>query len=142
MRRPLNALVVSTALLAGCSATQLRNAGDKMVRVERAAQGASDGVVAFKDATIETCRDQRLETEAERANCVEAAVQLVKVAQPLVQGVRAALISFWELYPVLEAKLVNGEKLSADDLAELADRASRVAAEYGKLLKAIKDARK
>jgi hypothetical protein len=127
---------------AGCTHSQLRSAGDNMVRVERATQGVVDGVVAYKDVVKADCVEQNLQTEAERAKCVEKAVAVLRVSEPAVQGVKAALVSFWELYPVLEAKLVNKEKVTGADLADLAARAARVAAEYEALIKAVQEAKK
>ena len=44
----------------------------------------------------------------------------MKVSRASLQGVRAALVSFWEVYGLLEAKLVRKEKITGADLAVLA----------------------
>jgi hypothetical protein len=135
-------LLAAALLLAGCSHAQLESTGDKMVRVERATEGVVDGVVAFKDVTKDDCIAQNLATEAERAQCVEKALAAVKVSKVGVAAVRVALVSFWQLYPVLDRKLTEGGRLGAEDLAELAARAAAVADAYQKLIKEVQEAKR
>lgn len=135
-------LVAALLPALACSHAQLERTGDGMVRVERATEGVVDGVVAFKDVVKEDCVAQNLATEAERAECVEKAVKAVKASKVGVAAVRAALVSFWELYPVLDQKLANGERLTADDLAELARRAQAVATAYQELIKEVQAAKR
>jgi len=140
MRR--NPALLALVLLVGCSHSQLQDAGDKMVRVERATEGVVTGVVAFKDATKGDCIEQNLATEGERAKCVEKALATVKVSKVGVAAVRAALVTFWELYPVLEAKLAGGGRLGAEDLAALASAATGVAQAYQTLITEVQEAKK
>jgi len=140
--RTTQALTLAAAVLAsGCSHQQLRRTGDRMIRVERGAEGLVEQVVEFKDARIADCRAQDLLTAEDREACVEPAVKLVEGTEAATQALRAALVTFWEVYPVLEAKLLNREKITADDLADLAARASRVASEYAALVDMIRAAR-
>jgi hypothetical protein len=112
-----------------------------MVRVERGTQGVVDGVSAAKDAVKEDCIAQDLQTEAERMACVEDALNAVRGSKAAVQGVKAALVTFWTVYPVLEAKLERGDRLSAADLADLASKADAVVAAYRDLIKYAKEAK-
>lgn len=113
-----------------------------MIRVERATEGVVDGVVAYKDTVKEECIAKALETEAERAACVERAVQALSVSQVAVAGVKAALTSFWALYPVLEEKLARGERLGAGDMADLAARGTAVVEAYEQLIRAVQEAKR
>lgn len=126
----------------GCSHAQLRSAGDQMVRAERATEGVVTGVVAFKEATKEDCIAQNLATEAERATCVEKALAAVQASRVGVEAVRAALVTFWELYPVLDAKLASGERLAAEDLADLVARGAAVAEAYQRLITQVQEAKR
>jgi uncharacterized protein YaiE (UPF0345 family) len=114
-----------------------------MVRVERATQGVVDGVSETKDAIKDDCVAQveagTLRTEAERMKCVEGALKLVRGSKVAVQAVKAGLVSFWTLYPVLEAKLERGEKLSVGDLAKLVSKADAVGRAYQDLIKYAKE---
>jgi hypothetical protein len=112
-----------------------------MVRVERGTQGVVDGVSAAKDVVKEDCIAQDLQTEAERMACVEDVLSAVRGSKAAVQGVKAALVSFWTLYPILEAKLERGERLGASDFAELASKADAVVAAYQDLIKYAKEAK-
>ena len=144
VRFGMRRLALTTALcaLVGCSHAQLESTGDKMVRVERATTGVVDGVVGFKDATKEDCLAQNLATEAERAKCVEKALAAVKASKAGVATVRAALVTFWELYPVLDRKLAEGGRLTAEDLAELVALATAVADAYQELIKEVQEAKR
>lgn len=139
--RKIPALILTSALVAGCSHQQLRRTGDRMVRIERGAEGLVDQVVEFKESKIDDCRAKSLPTPEEREECVAPAIKLVEGTEAATQALRAALITFWELYPVLEAKLINKEKVTADDLADLGERAARVATEYATLVDMIRSAR-
>lgn len=123
----------------GCAHAELEDVGDAMVRVERGAQGVVDGVSAAKDAVKEDCVAQDLETEAERMACVEDMLDVVRGTKAAVAAVRAALVSFWTLYPVLEAKLDRGDKLTAADMAALAEKAGAVYAAYEDLIQYAKE---
>lgn len=110
-----------------------------MIRVERGSQGVVDGVSAARAAVKEDCVAQQLETEAERMACIEKILETVRATKAGVQAVKAALVSFWTLYPVLEAKLERGERLTASDLAALASRADAVYAAYADLVTYAKE---
>lgn len=139
MRRFAFALVL---LAASCSSSQLRAAGTNMIRVERATAGVVDGVVAYKDTVKEDCIAQNLATEAERAACVERAVKVLSISQVGVVAVKAALASFWALYPVLEEKLARGERIEAGDMADLAARGTEVVEAYQQLIRAVQEAKR
>lgn len=131
-----HALVFAFALSA-CSHAQLEKTGDAMVRVERSTQGVVDGISAAKDAVKEDCIAKQLETEAERMACIEDVLAAVRGSKAAVQAVKAALVTFWTLYPVLE----QGKKITPADLAELASRADAVYAAYRDLVKYAKEAK-
>jgi len=141
VRKLATTALVCLALAAGCSHQQLERTGDKMIRVERGTEGLVAEVVKFKDDKIAECREQSLPSEAERAACVEPATKLVEGTEPAVQALRAALITFWELYPVLEARLEGGERITPEEIAELSERAGRVLAEYATLVQMIREAK-
>ena len=113
-----------------------------MVRVERGTEGVVDGISAAKDVVKDDCAEQQLETEAERMACVEDILAAVRGSKVAVQAVKAALVTFWTLYPVLEAKVARGEKISASDLGELVRRADEVVAAYSDLIKFAKEAKR
>lgn len=142
--RALHLLLVLS--LTGCAGAKLERYGDAMVRVERGTQGVVDGVSATKNVIKQDCVAQveagKLTTEAERMKCVEGALELVRGSKVAVQAVKAALVSFWTLYPVLEAKLQRGEKLDAGDLAGLVSRSDAVVAAYQDLIKYAKEAKR
>jgi hypothetical protein len=140
--RKLAVIVVFASLsISGCNAARLQKTGDAMVRVERAGSGIVKEVDAFAVEQEENCRAQNLQTQDERAECVAVALKAVEVTEAATQALKAALVTFWNLYPVLEAKVVNKERLSADDIGELIAMADRVYAEYAKLLEVIKEIR-
>lgn len=128
-------------LLVSCSHAQLEAAAETVIRAERGTAVLVEGVVDYKDVVKEDCIAQNLQTEAERAACVEKALKAVKVSRASLQGVRAALVSFWEVYGLLEAKLVRKEKITGADLADLLARGARVVTEYEAMIKAIKEAK-
>lgn len=132
-------LVAAALFATGCSHMQLERTADKMVRLERGTESVVAGVVQFKDTTKADCIAQKLKTEAERAACVDKALKAVRASQPAVLTVKAALVSFWHLYGVLEAKLVNGERLSQHDVAELVARGATVVNAYAKLVESVKE---
>lgn len=142
MKTKRTVILLAALCLSGCSHAQLTKAGDSMVRVERATEGVVDGVVAFKDVTKEDCIAQNLATEAERATCVEKALATVKASKVGVAAVRAALVTFWKLYPVLDRKLAEGGRLSAGDIAELTALATAVADAYQELIKEVQEAKR
>ena len=132
--------------LTGCAGVKLQRYGDAMVRVERGTQGVVDGVSATKDMIKQDCVAQvdagKLKTEAERMKCIEGALKLVRGAKVAVQAVKAGLVSFWTLYPMLEAKLERGEKLDARDFAKLMSKADAVVAAYQDLIKYAKETKR
>lgn len=126
-----------------CASAKLERYGDAAVRIERSTQGVVDGVHATKETIKADCVLQaqagKLTTEAERMKCVEKALQLIDVTTVAVQAVKAALVSFWTLYPVLEARIQGGEKLGAADWAKLMSKADAVVAAYQDLVKYAKE---
>ncbi len=112
-----------------------------MVRIERATAGVADGISAAKVVVKEDCIAKQLETEAERMACVEDILVAVRGTKTAVQAVKAALVTFWTLYPVLEARLEAGGKVTPADLAELVRRADAVVTAYQDLLKYAKEVR-
>lgn len=131
--------------LTGCAGTNLQRAGDGMIRIERGTQGVVDGVSATKDVIKADCVAQveagKLQTEAARLQCVDKALKMVRGSKAAVQAVKAALVTFWTLYPVLEAKVDRGEKITASDLAALTSRGDEVVKAYQDLIKYAKEAK-
>jgi hypothetical protein len=131
--------------LTGCAGTPLQRTGDGMIRVERGTQGVVDGVSATKDVIKADCVAQaeagKLQTEAQRLQCVDKALKMVRGTKAAVQAVKAALVTFWTLYPVLEAKVDRGEKLTASDLGALTSRADEVVKAYRDLIKYAQEAK-
>ncbi len=133
------AILTFAFLVTACAGTDLERVGDAMVRVERGTQGIADGVSAAKEIVKDECAAKQLETEAERMACVEDILAVVRGSKTAVQAVRAALVTFWSAYPVLESKLERGEKLTAADFAELAQRADDVYSAYSDLVRYAKE---
>jgi len=127
----------------GCAGAKLERYGDRMIRVERATEGVVRGVHQTKELIKSDCEQQeaagKLQTEAERMKCIEGALELVRGSKVAVQAVKAALVSFWVLYPVLEAKIEHGEKLDARDFAMLASKAGAVTTAYQDLIRYTKE---
>lgn len=134
--------LVPVIAAAGCAHQGMERAGDAMLRVERATQGLSDGVVAFKDATKQDCIARELATEAERAACVDKAVKALEITRVGVSAVAAALTTFWEAYAILEARQNAGERLSQADVLALAQHGARVAAAYERLVREVQEVRR
>ena len=143
MRRFIVLPLVATLFvpLTSCAASQLRNTGDAMVRIEKAAGGIVEDVDEFAESEKQKCVAKDLQTKEVRAECIEPALKAVTVTEAATQALRAALVTFWELYPLLEAKLARGERLSLEDLGPLLEAADRVQAEYKKLLPVIEEVR-
>lgn len=139
MRRLLLSILLP---LAACSYANLQRTGDAMLRAERATQAVSDGVIAFKDATKEECIRQNLATEAQRAACVERAVQALEVTRVGVASVAAALTTFWESYAVIESRLNAGGRVTQHDVLVLAGHGARVTEAYAKLVREIEEVRR
>lgn len=123
-----------------CTPQELRRAGDRMLRVERGAQGLVTEVERFKTQKIDECRAQDLATAEDRAACVAPATELVESTEVSVRALRASLVTFWELYPLLEARTLDGGRLSPEDLAMVLERAGRVAQEYLRLAESVREA--
>ncbi len=138
---PLAVTIFAAPALSGCTAAQLRKSADAMVRIEKATEGVVEDVDTFAAAEKELCVAQDLQTKEARAECIGPALKAVTITEAATQALRAALITFWELYPVLEAKIERGEKLSAEDLKPLFQAADRVQSEYRKLLPIIEEVR-
>jgi len=138
----LGALTLALGSSPACSRAQLEASGDAMLRVERATEGAVDVVIAYKEQVLSACEARDLATRDEREACVEPARRLVDASEPVVLAVRAALVSFWEVYPLLEARIEAGKRITPEDFAELAARAQRVSSAYRELLGAIKDTKR
>jgi hypothetical protein len=132
--------------LTSCAGAKLERYGDAAIRIERGTQGVVAGVRETKEVMKADCVAQveagKLKTEAERMKCVEKALKLVRASKAAVQAVKAALVSFWTLYPVLEAKLERGEKLGARDWAKVASKADAVVAAYQDLIKYAQEAKR
>lgn len=141
MRKLAVIVVFASFSISGCNAARLQKTGDRMVRVERAGAGIAKEVDSFAAEQEEDCRAQNLQTQEERAECVSVALKAVETTEAATVALKAALVTFWNLYPVLEAKVVNKERLSAEDIGELLGMAERVYAEYAKLLEVIKEIR-
>lgn len=142
MRRTVVFPLVATLFVPlGCAASQLRNTGDAMVRIEKATAGVVEDVDAFAESEKQRCIAKDLQTKEARAECIGPALGAVTVTEAATQALRAALITFWELYPLLEAKLARGERISLEDLGPLLEAAGRVQAEYKKLLPVIEEVR-
>ena len=104
-----------------------------MIRIERSTTGVVDGISAAKDAVLEACRAKELPTEEQRLACVGKALDAVRGSQAAVATVRAALVTFWTFYPLLEAKARAGETVSAAELAALIQHADAVVDAYRQL---------
>ena len=134
-------VILCALWVAGCNLRNLRRTGDAMVRVERAAEELVLEVDDFGASEEERCRDLGLETKAERAECVATALKVVEGSEVAIQALKAALETFWRLYPEIEAKLEAGEKVGAEDLAVLFQIADQVRAEYAKLVPLVQELR-
>lgn len=134
-------VVVTLVFVSACAGAKLERVGNAMIRVERGTEGVVDGVSAAKDAVKEECVSRQLQTEAERMKCVEDILEVVRGSKVAVAAVRAALVSFWTFYPIMEAKLERGEKLGPEDLQQLAAHAHDVYAAYQVLVEYAKEIR-
>lgn len=112
-----------------------------MVRLERGAEELVLEMDHFGAEEEQRCRAKGLETREERASCVETAAKAVQATQTVVQALKAALETFWRLYPELEAKLEGGEKVSVEDLGVLFTVADQVRDEYAKLVPLVRSIR-
>lgn len=140
--RSFKLLLAATMAMSACAHSHLVKSGDAMVRAERGTEGVVAEVLEFKDATIKSCRAQDLLTPEARAECADPAVKAVELTEASVETIKAALVSFWTLYPILEAKFDSGERPSAAELAELATSSAAVLSAFQGLVKAVKEAKK
>jgi len=108
-----------------------------MVRVERGTQAIVDEGIEFKKAEIDRCRELELETQEERAECVKTASTVVDTVEAITATIRLELIAFWSVYPLLEAKLANKERLSFDDIEKLIEIGGRVMDAYQELVEVL-----
>lgn len=84
-------IVLAVAFATGCAVTQ----DQRMIAVEHAVDAGSALLDAAIDAQVDACEARKLDTESERAACVDTISRLNDAAEPALLASVAALRAYW-----------------------------------------------
>lgn len=125
--------------LSGCATQKLNTAAKVALVTEKSAAGGLHAIDEFAQDEKARCEAEELQTQAERAACVELAIKAVSAAEVVGEQLQATLENFWDVWAVLKAKSDSGIKPTPEDWARLAAVAARVQEQFETLKPHLKN---
>ena len=131
-------IIASVLLNAGCATKQLRQTARAAVVIEKSSAAGILTINSWAQDEQLRCRGLDLPSAAERAKCVEKALNGVKATAAAAEQIKLTLENFWSVYAVIQSKKDYG-MLRPEDLNALFQIFQRLTRQYNSLKPHLKE---
>ncbi len=131
-------IIASTLLCAGCATKQLQQTARAAVVIEKSSAAGIRTINSWAQDERSRCSALDLQTQAERAECIDKALKAVKTTAAAAEQLKLTLENFWSVYAVIVSKQEYG-MLRPEDLNKLFEIFQRLTKQYNTLKPHLKE---
>ena len=131
-------IIASMLICAGCATKQLQQTARATVVIEKSSAAGIRTINSWAQDERLRCAALELQTQAERAECIDRAIKAVRRGGTAGAQIKLTLENFWSVYAVIVSKQEYG-MLRPEDLNKLFEIFQRLTKQYNTLKPHLKE---